>query len=152
MALAQQAWSTCSRGGGSIASPRFWREFPSRYNLLASKCGNCGRVYLPTRMMCPKCHRESLGKMKHAYLGGEGEVVTYTVIHTAQQGFDMQVPYVMAIIKLKEGLKLTGQIVDCDPEEVKIGMKVRSVLRRISEDGAAGTIHYGYKFMPIWEE
>ena len=56
----------------------------------------------------------------------------------------------MAIIKLKEGLHLTGQIVDCEPEEVDMGMKVKAVLRRISEDGAAGTIHYGYKFTPVW--
>ena len=103
-------------------------------------------------MMCPKCHRNSLGKMEHTHLSGEGKVVTYTIIHSAQQGFEMQVPYVMAIIKLKEGIKLTGQIVDCEPEDIKMGMKVKSVLRRISEDGAAGTIHYGYKFIPLWDE
>lgn len=37
---------------------------------------------------------------------------------------------------------------DVDPEEVHIGMPVRAVFRRIAEDGKAGIIQYGYKFVP----
>jgi uncharacterized OB-fold protein len=38
--------------------------------------------------------------------------------------------------------------VDCDFAALKVGMRVRIEFRRISEDGAAGVIHYGYKFVP----
>ncbi len=53
----------------------------------------------------------------------------------------------MGIIKLDEGPRITSQIVDCDPEEVSIGSRVRAVFRKIDEEGPAGAIHYGYKFV-----
>jgi len=60
----------------------------------------------------------------------------------------MQVPYVMAIIELDEGVRLTGQVIDCKPDDVKIGMRVAATFRKLGEDGRAGIIHYGYKFVP----
>ena len=79
-------------------------------------------------------------------LEGKGEILTYTVIHVAPDGFEKQVPYVVAIVKLKEGTSLTAQIVDCEPNDVKIGQKVEAVFRKISQDGKSGAIYYGYKF------
>jgi len=131
------------------AVPRFWREIPQRYNLIANKCGNCSKVYFPPREVCPYCRRESMGKMEELNLRGTGKVLTYTIIYTPSEHFIGQVPYPIAIIQLDEGPKLTAQIVDCEVEDVKIGMKVKSTFRKISEDGYIGAIHYGYKFKPI---
>src|SRR5579862_2199953 len=105
---------------------RFWRETPRRYNLGGSKCSNCQSVYFPPRSVCPTCakHRQSLGKMMPFQLSGDGEVETYTIVHDAAEGFDMQVPYVLAIVRTKEGPMLTGQVVDLDPADVRIGMRV----------------------------
>ena len=47
---------------------------------------------------------------------------------------------------MNEGPQVTGQIVDCDLNEVKIGMRVETTFRRIQEDGYTGAIYYGYKF------
>ena len=47
-----------------------------------------------------------------------------------------------------EGPRMTSRIV-CRPDEVKIGMRVKSVFRRIATDGETGIIHYGTKFMPV---
>ena len=74
-------------------------------------------------------------------------MITYTVIHDGPKQFEMQIPYVMAIIELDEGVRLTAQIVECEPNEVKIGMRVKSTFRKLGEDGKAGVIHYGYKFI-----
>ena len=82
-------------------------------------------------------------------LEGKGEIVTYTVIHTPMQGFEEQIPYILAIVKLSDGPMITTQIADCEIGEVKVGMKVKSVFRKIQEDGEAGLIHYGYKFKPM---
>ena len=54
----------------------------------------------------------------------------------------------LAIVKLDEGPRMTAQIV-CRPDEVKIGMRVKSVFRRIATDGESGIIHYGTKFVPV---
>jgi len=130
--------------------PRFWRNIRSRYNLVGAKCLNCNEVYFPPRNLCPKCRRMS--KIEEFKFSGKGEILTYTVIHSAPLGFEGQVPYVMAIIQLDEGPKLTAQIVDCDPEKVRIGMRVEKVFRKIREDGEAGLIYYGYKFRPVDED
>ena len=126
---------------------RFWREIPSRYNLMGSKCGNCGKILFPTREICPDCHRKSYGKMEPYRIDTHGTVVTHTTVHTAQKGFDLMVPYIMAIVEMEGGIRLTSQIVDCDVSDVDIGTKVKAVFRKIGEDGAEGSIHYGFKFV-----
>jgi uncharacterized protein len=129
---------------------RFWRETPRRYNLGGSKCTACGTVYFPPRLVCPACtsHRKSIEKMIPFQLAGSGEVLSYTVVHEAAEGFEMQVPYVVALVKTDEGPVLTGQVVDVDPHSVRIGLRVRATFRKLREEGAAGVIHYGYKFAP----
>ncbi len=132
---------------------RFWRETPRRYNLGGSKCTACGTVYFPPRPVCPTCahHRQSIERMVPFQLSGEGEVFSYTVVHDAAEGFEMQVPYVVALVKTKEGPVLTGQVVDIDPQTIAIGLKVRATFRKLREEGKAGVIHYGYKFAPAEE-
>ena len=78
---------------------------------------------------------------------GTGTVVTPTVVYQAQTGYEMFGPYCMAIIELDEGPRVTSQIVDCDAESVKSGMKVKSVFRKLGEDSESGILHYGTKFI-----
>jgi len=131
------------------AVARFWREIPQRYNLMGNKCTVCNRVYFPPREVCPYCRRNSFGKMVDVKLKGSGKVVTYTIIHTPPSKFEGQAPYAIAIVELDEGPRITGQIVDCDLDKIKIGMKVQATFRRIQDDGYTGAIYYGYKFRPV---
>ena len=123
--------------------PRFWREIPNRYNLVGTKCENCNTYYFPPRTICPPCRRKGL--IREYAFEGNGEIVTYTTIYTAPASFTKMTPYVLAIVQLDEGPKLTAQIV-CDPSEVKIGARVKSVFRKLGEDGPDGVIYYGTKF------
>ncbi len=132
-----------------MASPRFWREIQSRYNLLGTKCGNCGALDFPPRTVCPKCGRKSIGRMTKQKLSGRGTVISYTVVHDAPSSFDLLKPYVLAVIELEEGARLTSQIIDVDPGEVKVGTQVEAAFRRLGQEGEAGIIQYGYKFRPI---
>lgn len=131
------------------AVPRFWREIPQRYNLIGNQCGACDRIYFPPRESCPYCRRKSMDKMKNVKLSGKGKIVTYSIIHVAPEHFEGQAPYPIAVIRLDEGPHITAQIVDCDIDDVKIGMKVQSTFRKIQEDGYIGAIYYGYKFKPV---
>ena len=132
---------------------RFWRETPRRYNLGGSRCGTCGTVYFPPRPVCPTCpqHRRSIETMTPFQLSGEGEVVSFTLVHDPTEGFEMQVPYVLALVRTVEGPVLTGQVVDVEPKDVGIGLKVKATFRKLREEGKAGVIHYGYKFTPSGE-
>ena len=133
------------------AVPRFWREIPQRYNLIGNQCGSCHKIYFPPRESCPECRRKSIGNMKEIKLKGRGKIIAYTIIHEAPENFEAYVPYPMAIIQLDDGPRITAQIVDCDPDKIKIGMKVQTTFRKIQEDGYIGAIYYGYKFKPMEE-
>ncbi len=124
---------------------RFWRKIPQRYNLIGTQCTTCGRYFYPPRSLCPDCRRS--GTIVEHQFRGEGTIVTYTVIRTASDLFEHTTPYVLAIVRLDEGPNLTAQVV-CRPEEARIGMRVKSVFRRIAADGESGVIHYGTKFVP----
>jgi hypothetical protein len=125
--------------------PRFWRKIKYRYDVVGSYCENCGSYYYPPRNLCPACRRKS--KIKEVKFSEKGKVVSYTVVHDAPEDFKMQKPYVVALIKLDKGPVITSQLV-CNPEEVEIGMRVKKAFRRYSEDGEAGIIYYGTKFVP----
>lgn len=127
--------------------PRFWREIPQRYNLTGIECTNCGYVGFPQRSICPECRHESVGKLDAKELAGTGTVETYTVVHDAPAGFELDAPYLMAIVQLEEGPRVTAQIVDCEPDDVDVGTPVKAVFRRVNEEGEAGVVHYGYKFV-----
>lgn len=129
--------------------PRFWREQPQRYRLLGSECGVCGSIHFPPRSVCPKCRRESIGRITQRQLSGRGSILTATVVHQPAEGFELQAPYVMAIVELEEGCRLMSQVVDVEPKAARPGLAVEAAFRRIREDGRSGVIYYGYKFRPV---
>jgi uncharacterized OB-fold protein len=111
----------------------------------AVKCEACGAMAFPPRVVCPKCGAR---KFVPAKLAEAGRLLTYTVIRVPPQPFEDQAPYAVGIAELDDGVNLTAQVVDCDFDALKVGMRVRLEFRKLSEDGAAGVIHYGYKFVP----
>lgn len=132
-----------------MSVPRFWREIPERYNLQASRCGNCQAIHFPPREVCPTCRRASIGKMAAVRLSGRGTILEWTRVHKAAPGYAMQVPYVVALIQSPEGPIITGQVVDSEPEAIQVGAAVRSVFRRLGQDGEDGVIYYGTKWQVV---
>lgn len=58
-------------------------------------------------------------------------------------------PYCIGIVELKEGVKITTQIVDIKFEDLKIGMTVYATFRKLYNCGQEGIINYGIKFRPL---
>ncbi len=127
---------------------REWREIPGRYNLEGTKCGVCGKLFFPSRGFCPYCRRQSFGKMEPYPLKQTGEVYSFSIVHQSDGFNPRQCPYAVALVKNDDGLMLAGQLVDIELADVKIGLRVRAVLRKLDEDGKAGIIHYAFKFVP----
>jgi len=125
---------------------RFWREFPQRYRLEAGKCRKCGTISFPPRVVCPACGEREFETTK---LAEAGKILTYTIIRVPPHQFADQAPYAVAIVELGDGVKVMGQVVDCDFDKIKIGMKVKFEFRKIYSEGEAGVIYYGYKFVPV---
>ncbi|MFA5943246.1 MAG: Zn-ribbon domain-containing OB-fold protein [Candidatus Thermoplasmatota archaeon] len=126
--------------------PRFWREIPQRYNLQASKCGVCQAIHFPPRQVCPTCRRASIGKMTAVNLSGRGTVLEATRVHKPAPGFELQVPYIVALVQTAEGPIVTGQVVDSDEAAIVSGARVKAVFRRLGADGESGVIYYGTKW------
>jgi len=102
-------------------------------------------VAYPPRRICPKCRKTEFTTTK---LTPEGKVVTATVIHVSPTDLQMEAPYAMAIVETPEKARLTVQVVDTEPGDVKPGMEVRLEFRRIRKEGASGILCYGYKAVP----
>ena len=124
---------------------RYWREIPQRYRLEAGQCKGCGKILFPPRLICPACHSREFDPLK---LADKGKVITYTVIRVPPQQFVDQSPYAVGIVELDDGVRLTGQVVDCDFSDLKIGQRVKIEFRKIYDVGESGVICYGYKFVP----
>ena len=124
-----------------MPSPRYHREMPQRYRLEAAKCSGCGRVAFPPRMVCNCGSRDFKGEKVSDY----GKILTFTTIRVAPKDFETEVPYSVAIVESDNGVRVTTQVVDCKPEELEIGKKVKFVFRKLYTEGHTGIICYGYK-------
>ena len=125
---------------------RYWREIPQRYRLEAAKCKKCGFVFFPPRLVCPDCGGRGVRAGRSSPTPARSSPTRSSA--SPPQPFEDQAPYAVGIVELDDGVQLTAQVVDCDFAELKIGMRVRLEFRKISEDGEAGVIYYGYKFVP----
>lgn len=68
-------------------------------------------------------------------VSGEGEVYSYTEVHTpAGPAFEEDVPYIVALIQLKEGTRIISNIVIKGNEKIKIGDKVKVFFDKVSDE------------------
>lgn len=93
--------------------------------------------------ICSNCGSTSL--TKYSFEDG-ATLVSWSEVHAAPIGFEYQVPYIVGIVELEAGEKMTTQIVDIKLEELHHGLKLRPVFKKIYPDGDSGIIHYGVMF------
>ena len=129
-----------------MISPRYHRDIPQRYRLEGGKCKKCGFIAFPPRLVCPKCKAKTFEPHQ---LSREGKILTFTIIKVGPDKFSKETPYVVAIIELNDGARITAQVVDCDVERVEIGAKVKLIFRKIQDEGKSGLHCYGYKAVLI---
>lgn len=123
---------------------RYHRLRPAYYRLEGQRCMSCQAVQFPPRTVCRICRERSLEPYR---LSGRGVVYSHAEVAQAPRGF--AAPYIVALVRLEEGLLVTAQLTDVDPEDVVVGLPVEMVTRRIQEQGSRGYLVYGYKFRPV---
>ncbi|MHA1198597.1 MAG: Zn-ribbon domain-containing OB-fold protein [Candidatus Heimdallarchaeaceae archaeon] len=126
--------------------PKIWREKRQRYLGIGIECFNCNKKNFPFTDHCPSCGSENVEEYK---LAEKGKIVQFSQVNQTAEEMMAYVPYAVGIIELEDGIKVTGQIVDIDYSQIKVGMQVRMVLRVLAKDGKEGLIKYGFKFVPI---
>lgn len=137
--------------GAYVPRARYLENLPSRWRLIAEECGVCHGITFPARGACRRCgRRETLTPLSLPRDGGR--VLAVTTIGKGGQPteFDAQVeasgPYQVALVELARGVRLTLQVADADPGTVKVGDKVRTLLRRLYP--MEGEWRYGRKAAP----
>ncbi len=123
----------------------FWRKRNLHYRIPIARCKKCGKTVYPPTKRCPVCGSEDL---EITVSRGIGKLLTYTISYFRKEGDELSLPRILGLVKLDEGAIVPAEIVDVDPEEVKEGMKVQAVLRKLSSDDPYGLIYYGLKFSP----
>jgi uncharacterized protein len=129
-----------------MPSARAWREYPRRYRYEAAVCKKCGKWFFPARLICDACKGT---EFETRAMRRTGTIVTHTIIRVAPAGFADQAPFAVAVVEMDDGPRLTTQVVDWQAGQLKVGQKVKLEFRKISEEGAAGVINYGYKAVPV---
>ena len=92
--------------------------------LLAQRCPACGKVYIPPRGACPT---DGVPTTDEVELPDRGIVTTFCVVNVDYPGQRVSAPYVAAAVLL-DGADIPFQhlILGCDPDEVRMGMRVRA--------------------------
>jgi uncharacterized OB-fold protein len=91
--------------------------------LLYQECPVCGHRQFYPRALCTACGADPVW----AEASGRGTVHTYTIVRQYQAPpFVDELPYVVAVIELDEGVRMVGNVTDCPVEQVHVGMAVEA--------------------------
>jgi len=103
------------------ANAAFWTSGASGTWQLP-RCGDCRTFIHPGQPLCPLCLTDTL---RPEPVTGNGTVFTYTINrYPWLPGW--KVPFVAAVVELDDQprLRVTANLVDVEPEDVTIGMRV----------------------------
>lgn len=113
-----------------LDSAVYW-EAAHRHEFVLQRCSSCDTFRFYPRSHCPNCFS---GSFEWRPASGLGTVYSFTIIHKAPSpGFRDKVPYVLALIDLSEGVRMMTNIIECQPNEVEIGMLVEVVFEDIND-------------------
>ena len=109
----------------------FW-EAARQHQLALQHCRACNRLIFYPRYACPHCFSQELGWRPAS---GRGTVYSYTVVKSnAPSGFIADMPYVVAVIRLEEGVRMLSNIVECDLEQLRCDMPVQVTFERLNDE------------------
>ena len=114
-----------------LETSEYW-EAAKQGKLLVKRCTSCGTTFFYPRVYCPSCWS---AETEWEQASGRGRVYTFTVVHQNDlPPFNERVPYVVAIVELEEGVRMTSNIEGVAPDEVRCDMPVQVSFREEQRD------------------
>ncbi|MDI3341747.1 MAG: Zn-ribbon domain-containing OB-fold protein [Sphaerobacter sp.] len=114
-----------------ITAP-FWESLRA-HAMQLQRCDACGRFVFYPRVVCPHCGSRALTWQPVA---GTGVVHAFTIVHRhPNPAFAAEIPYVVALVELDEGVRMLTNLVgvEPDPAQVRVGMPVEVVYEDVSD-------------------
>ena len=111
----------------------FWDATASG-RLVLPRCDACGLMIWYPRTICPSCPGTSVTWTE---CSGRGSVYSYTVTRRGAPGrWGAAAPFVLAYVELEEGPRVLTNIVDCDPDDVRVDLPVEVAFADTGEGNA----------------
>lgn len=111
--------------------------------LVLQKCGKCSTFNFFPKPWCIECGSRDLNWTDAKPFG---TIYSFTISRSVAMnfpGWEAELPVLMSLIDLDDGVRLYGQVTGCAPEELKIGMRVEAYFEDISDEAGIP------KFRPI---
>jgi hypothetical protein len=113
---------------------RYFWDGTAAGELRIQRCNACGALRHPPGPACPSCGALDRG---HVLAAGTGTVFSY-VVHRHPPVPGKELPIVIALIDLDEGVRMVGEVVDVadgdDGPEIEIGMRLRVDFNRVDDE------------------
>lgn len=114
----------------------FW-DGCREHRLMVQRERDTGTVHWP-----PKPAYWKGGNLQWVAASGHGEIYSYVVGYEPfLPAFHDLLPHIMVLVQLDEGPRLVGYMVNCRPEEMAFGMRVRVVFKQLTDKVT----------LPVWE-
>ena len=91
---------------------------PNASQMIIMHCKFCGAFHIPPKYLCTKCGEKSVEEYPTS---GFGKIYTFTTIYVASELFKNQVPYIIAIVELNVGIRVTARVIREGGSLLKIG-------------------------------
>ncbi|HEY7946547.1 MAG TPA: Zn-ribbon domain-containing OB-fold protein [Acidimicrobiales bacterium] len=109
---------------GVNAETNGWWEAAGRHRLVVQRCTACGQTRHPPGPICPRCRSTA---SEWSDLPGTGSIFTFTVVRQAFiASLAEHLPYIVIAVELDGagGARMVSNLIDIDPSDVSIGMRV----------------------------
>ena len=102
----------------------FWSALRDGY-VAFPHCRRCDKLHWYPMALCPHCYSSDLDA---ASVSGEGTLYSWTTVLRSFAS-DMPAPYTVGLVEFPEcpGIRLITNIVDCEPNSLRFGMRVSPV-------------------------
>ena len=101
------------------------------HRLVNQRCPRDGFFFYP-RSRCPACLGDD---WSWETMSGRGVVHAFTVDRIGHDPAQRsRLPLVVAVIELEEGPRMTSNVVECSPEEVRVGMAVEVIFEDLERE------------------
>jgi hypothetical protein len=122
------------------------RPFFTSGRIMLQRCSACGTVQHPPEEVCHRC----LGtEFDYVASQGYGVIYSYAIQHYAPAPVLQEVvPFNIVLVQLEDfpEVRIVGNVINCPPEEIAIGQRVRAVFVPVTDPELDETL-----LIPHWE-
>jgi uncharacterized OB-fold protein len=97
--------------------------------LRIQRCGACGALRHPPGPTCPECLAFD---RQYVVASGRGTVFSY-VVHRHPPVPGKELPILLALVDLEEGVRMVAELRGVEPEDIEIGMGVQADFERVDD-------------------